>query len=486
MVKKLLCMLLALLLLAGCAYPRSRPVDAGNEPMLPGISMDERPAHPGRKSPEPTHPTEAPTEPPTEAPTEAPTEPTTEPPTEAPTEPPTEAPTEAPTEPATVPTTEAPGPSYSDVSFTQHYTLYFGQSKLDTELVCVGNRPYVNASIVEPALSLMNLPPVSENSLRWPMYTRPDGLYLSLIDEALRCGLFPVFFEAEKSVHLYRLSGRTWEASPAKSNAVPAYLRLEDLTADNGLSGRFTHENLSKLRLLAEYLHGHGTAVYLAWIPLYVNPGARVTNDISRDWSYYNTDFVFTLDWMLALGGQLGLHGLTHQSGNEISADGTEFGSAHSYTDAQLLERFAAAEAIAGALGYTPKFFEFPHEAVTAQQAEVAERHFSAIYQQCPFSRVPGNIERRDSGSHSCLWVPTPADYVYHADDFNGILERLTMCYETGKLMSFFFHPILDAPAQSIVIEGEDLRLQYDEQAGILPRLLKQLDAWGYRLAAFS
>ena len=370
----------------------------------------------------------------------------------------------------------------AEQGFTQQFDLYFGTEKLDTPLRCVGNRPYVCVQTLETALGTELTPLLDETALRYRLRERAEGDYISLIDAAKLWRLGVRFEKADSAVRLYRLAEYEWTPQIPKEGEGRALLRLEDITADQGINGRFTHENLNKLRLFCDYLQDHGSAFYIAWIPLYVNPGLGVTNDISKDESFYNADFVFTLDWMQADGGLLGLHGLTHQSGEEISADGFEFGSQHDYTDDQLRTRFMKAEDICKRLGYRYYFFEFPHYAVTQHQAEIAEQFFDVIYQQYPYAAEYGYIERRvQTNGHSCLWVPTPADYVHSKWDYDGIAQRLSASEAAGWEMSLFFHPVIDQDAQRVTVNGDTMQFRYDEENGILPRIVRLLEGWNYR-----
>jgi Uncharacterized protein conserved in bacteria (DUF2334). len=58
-----------------------------------------------------------------------------------------------------------------------------------------------------------------------------------------------------------------------------------------------------------------------------MNPAKGIDNDPSTQLSMHNTDFIFTLDYLIDKNGLIGLHGYTHQQGNEESADGIEFNS---------------------------------------------------------------------------------------------------------------------------------------------------------------
>ena len=369
-------------------------------------------------------------------------------------------------------------------SFSQHYSLYYGKTPLDSRLECDVNRPYVSLDLL---CDRFDLDPANVTGrLAWPLRYGPDGAYIALADAAKLCRLGVEFRASDKSVHLYRLAEPDWAVTTAPEGAQKAYIRLEDIMADGGNNGRFTHENLNKLRLFGAYLRDHTDAFYIAWIPLYVNPEKKIRNDISRNESFYNADFVFTLDCLVADGGKIGLHGLTHQHADEISADGYEFGDDIFYTREEILNTFLRAEDICARMGYTYSFFEFPHYAASGMQKEMAEEHFGIIYQQYADDDTTGRITARTAGGHTCLWVPTPANCVRNHHDADGIADRLTRARDAGKEISLYFHPAMDEKSMKIRIRDNVMTFVYDEKNGILARIIRLTDSWGYRFSAIQ
>ena len=365
--------------------------------------------------------------------------------------------------------------------FSQEFSLYYGDTALDSKAGCAVNRPYVSVRLLRDRFGLD--PVAAASQLRWPLHYGEDGDYIALADAVKLCKIGVMFRDTDSSVHLYDLADLNWSPSTPAPNAKKAYIRLEDITADFGISGRFTHENLNKLRFFGAYLRDHTDAFYIAWIPLYTNPGKQIQNDISKDESFYNADFVFTLDCLVDDGGRIGLHGLTHQHADEISADGYEFGDNIPYTKEELLARFQQAEDICSSLGYTWHFFEFPHYAASDYQKQLTEERYDVIYQQYTGADPIGHIVARTTGDHTCLWVPTPADYVHSQYDSDGIADRLTAAHDAGKEISLYFHPSMDNRNMKTKLEGNVMTFTYDEGSGILARVIRMTDGWGYRFS---
>ena len=137
-------------------------------------------------------------------------------------------------------------------------------------------------------------------------------------------------------------------------------------------------------------------------------------------------------------------------------------------------------------MGYTYTFFEFPHYAASDFQKQVAEEYFDIIYQQYTGVSPVGHIEPRVTGSHTCLWVPTPADCVQSPYDSDGIVQRLTASRDAGKEVSLYFHPAMDLQSMTVQTDGDAMTFSYDEQTGILARIIRLTDSWGYRFGTFD
>ena len=361
-----------------------------------------------------------------------------------------------------------------NTAVSQSFDVFFASQKLSLPVECIGNRPYI---ALEDLAAMPVTQPSEEalNDLRWDRLQYLGNSYITLADAAAIYGLGVEFRESDSTIHLYKLKKPEWKT--VEGTTKTAYLRLEDIMADYGINGRFTHDGLIELRTQVDYLNTVTDGYYIAWIPLYVNPGENIRNDISTDFNFYNTDFVFTLDCMVRGKGHLGLHGLTHQSGSSISADGNEFGADNTYTTAEMLDRFRSAEAICHRLGYDYDFFEFSHYNATEAQKKVAEVFFDCIAQ----ARISSDqLERRYTLMHECLWVPTPADYVHSAYDRDGIMSRLDSSYENGSEISLFFHPVVDTNYFSDSISGDTMTVAMNEN-GFLSSIIQKIGAWGYK-----
>ncbi|MBR7148261.1 MAG: DUF2334 domain-containing protein [Firmicutes bacterium] len=322
---------------------------------------------------------------------------------------------------------------------------------------------------------------IKPGSLDENMLITLDGIsYIGINDFCERWDLWPVF--SDEGVTLYSHEpewdiGGTAVGTDTVQNV--ACLRLEDIMADPTEDSRFTHEKLEKVRALVRWLFDHGQEFSVAWIPVFVDPEEGIVNDLTETFNWYNADFLYTLDEMVRCGGHMGVHGLTHQYGNDVSAAGWEFGEDSPFTLAEAEARMVEAKAIAERLGYEVEFFEFPHYGMTKEQGKLAERHFDVIYQQEPWTKPYGYIETKRIGGRTVKYVPTPADCVQSVYDYEGILQRLSDSYDRGLLVSLFFHPSLDYDKISFDDDGNGTRiLKYEEGRGILSGIVERIEEW--------
>lgn len=306
-----------------------------------------------------------------------------------------------------------------------------------------------------------------------------DVEYISVNDLGEATGLWVTF--SETSVSLYKIEGEEAEPTPLAVEGGLACLRLEDLMADPAPNSAFTHERLEKIRVLGRYLWSQGQEYSLAWIPLYTNPPVGVQNDLRREYSYYNADFIYTLDYLASHGGHVGLHGLTHQYGEFVSGIGNEFGPGSPFDEAEVRRRLLDAKSIAKYFGYKDEFFEFPHYVSTLDEEAVAEEYFSVLYQQKTNRRPLGKLEtvQREDGK-KVLYIPTPAGCVElkKEEGKRSILNALDSLKEK-QLPSLFFHPYQEYDYISCTTtEGGQRRIEYSDDS-IMHAILANIQSKG-------
>ncbi len=265
-----------------------------------------------------------------------------------------------------------------------------------------------------------------------------------------------------------------------------AYIRLEDIAADGMDKARepkYTADMLLKLRFTAQYLYERGQEYYVAWIPVYADPDAGYWNDVSKDFSLYNSYFLYVMDYMADHGGHIGLHGYTHQYGSTVSGEGWEWGSKTLYGISDQQKRMVLAKQCAARLGYNTEFFEFPHYGATDSQLLMAEHYFDAVYQSFPNESKKNILTYTERSGKRVYYIPTPAGYVINTED-NGIFGKMASCYENGWAMSLYYHPVIDKDYISVSIKNDGI-IWYYSPNGKLPEIVNRATELGYSFSTF-
>jgi hypothetical protein len=217
-----------------------------------------------------------------------------------------------------------------------------------------------------------------------------------------------------------------------------ALIRLEDITAGDEY---MESEKLEKFRVVADYMFSSRIPFHIAWIPRFIDPRNGIDNDISRDYSMQNAHFLFTIEYLLNRNGIIGLHGYTHQYGEEVSGEGTEFNEERNTDEESIRKRIEAAIDIARRLELPAKFFESPHYASTAFQQSIYEQYFDIIYEGC--IGIWGEKIVKSPRNNRTLYVPTPLGYVEGEDGTEKILNRINNISK-DTLASLFYHPYIE------------------------------------------
>ncbi len=256
----------------------------------------------------------------------------------------------------------------------------------------------------------------------------------------------PVFYSIQNKVEIWYSGDGCVKSSLADGDKHSAYLRLEDIMAD-GIDplGYYDDIGLEKLRAISDYLYKNSQKFYIAWIPLYKNPSSNIENSLTKNFNLYNASFLYTLDYLVKNGGKIGIHGYTHQYGNEKSADGYEFDSKMPFSDIECINRMLEAKKVARDLGYEVSFFEFPHYGATSDTLRYAEKYYDVIYQQeCSVKSKGYIVDWTRANGKKIKYVPTPADYILNIYDVDNMKARIDNCLNTNQIVSLFYHPRID------------------------------------------
>jgi hypothetical protein len=261
-----------------------------------------------------------------------------------------------------------------------------------------------------------------------------NELYISLIDLCILIDLKTVWVYEKQSISLYYRRENNIVRTPDNYQR-PALIRFEDITAGNQY---LESSSLEYLRVIGDFLYFSKIPFHIAWIPRFIDPTKEIDNDISRDYSMANAHFLFTIEYLLYRGGIIGLHGYTHQDGDEMSGDGTEFSEDRNNDETDIRKRIEEAIELSNKLSLAYKFFESPHYASTAYQQSIYENYFDIIYEG--YVGIWGEKVVLSPRNQRTIYVPTPLGYVEGENGLEKMIERINTISDES-LASLFYHP---------------------------------------------
>lgn len=313
--------------------------------------------------------------------------------------------------------------------------------------------------------------------------------YISLIDLCKIFNLKTDWNIENKTIALF-FNREKLDVTESPASEKTALLRLEDITAGQRYSNS---ETLEKLRIISDYLYSENVPFHVAWVPRYIDPhnNPKIDNDPSTQNNMFNSDFIFTLDYFEDRNGIIGLHGYTHQFGNDVSIDGNEFHRSPRdkipAADGYTYERIGSAIASAKALDIPYGFFEAPHYAAAPNVLRVMEKNFDYLYQ--PYSSDGFSESKKlvvkNIGDRTVKYIPTPLDYIDGKRDTDNMIRKINTL-RPDLLASFFYHPN---------IEFEDIKLSKDDIGypnycyspdSTLHRIIKVLKEKGYKFKTIN
>lgn len=255
-------------------------------------------------------------------------------------------------------------------------------------------------------------------------------------------------------------------------------IRFEDV----GLNSQpYAKEYFEKLRIIANYMYQKKVPYHIAWIPRYVIPNQGVDNDPLTKNNFEMAEMVYSLDYFTTHNGIIGLHGYTHQSNNDESGAGFEFGKYEPST-AVFKDKLEKAIETASFLDIPISFFEVPHYEITPNQNKIAEKYFRILYY--PFNdygRDKADLTKPQLSPYnkSSYYISTPLDYIPMSK------EEITLAKikkaDISKMGSVFFHPFLENNYISLTENNNMPAFTYADNS-TLKRLINILEEKGFKM----
>lgn len=302
-------------------------------------------------------------------------------------------------------------------------------------------------------------------SLRGNLLTQDNDIYISISDIEQIFNLIAVFDFTSKTIDLLPSNSSQPEDSSVLFNNKIALLRFEDFTAGDTNS---VDKNQTKVKCMADLLYSNGIKFHVAWIPRFKAPTDNIDNDLLTNNNINNVGFVNLLDYLINKGAKIGLHGYTHQSGDDRSAVGEELSKDVNNTEEETRAVVENGIDTAAALNIPCSFYESPHYKDTEMQQKIIEQYFQFLYE--PFNNSTTNIYKTKKNN---LYIPTPLGYIQDPND-TSIVDALSSDYNPEKLHSFFYHPSIEIDYINFNTTNNKLNVSYDENSP-LQKIVKAL-----------
>lgn len=235
-----------------------------------------------------------------------------------------------------------------------------------------------------------------------------------------------------------------------------ALLRIEDVTAGGEL---IKADNILKMKILGDYFNNNWIKFNIAWIPRYVNPPKNEDNDLLVEKNMSNVQFISLLDSWIFNGANIGLHGYTHQFGDEVSSIGTELSRKNNSDEESTREVIEKAIQCANVLNIPIDFFESPHYSASRKQEKISEEYFGALYEPLQWW---WNMNPLISFTNKeTLYVPAALNNI-DVDTHESVVKKIERNRKRkSSITSMFYHPLRECKNIEILPLDEKGNIEY-------------------------
>ncbi|BCZ49173.1 hypothetical protein psyc5s11_52400 [Clostridium gelidum] len=307
------------------------------------------------------------------------------------------------------------------------------------------------------------------SSLRGTLIKKNCTYYICISDIEEIFNLIAVFDFKNNNISLIPSNSKLPKDSSEFYSDKVALIRLEDFACNSSNS---IDTNQTKVKCMVDFLYSEGLKFHISWIPRFKSPEDNIDNDLLTNNNIVNVGFVNILDYFINKGGEIGLHGYTHQHGDEKSAIGEEMSKDVNNSIHEARTVIENGIDTASALNIPISYFESPHYSKSDLQRQVIEDYFQFIYES--FDGSENNIYRSDDYH---LFVPTPLGYVHNSDPSSITNELKNDNHDI--LHSFYYHPYVELAYINSDIKNSKLNVTYDENSP-LQQIVKTLKSNKY------
>lgn len=283
-----------------------------------------------------------------------------------------------------------------------------------------------------------------------------NGLnYISISDIEEIFNLTAVFDFKNNNISLLSSNVQAPEDSSTLYSEKIALIRFEDFAC--GYTNTLD-TNQTKIKCMADFLYSKDMKFHVSWIPRFKSPTNNIDNDLLTNDSIVNVGFVNVLDYIINKGGEIGLHGYTHQHGDETTGSGEEMSKDINSSAPETRTIIENGIDTASALNIPISYYESPHYRETELQRNIISNYFQFIYE--PFDYAHKNIYSPDDYH---LYVPAPLGRVHDGDAsdiINGLNEN-----DSDVLNSFYYHPSIEIDYIDFNIKNNKLNVTFSDKS---------------------
>ena len=300
--------------------------------------------------------------------------------------------------------------------------------------------------------------------LRGGIITQNNTNYISISDIEHIFNLVANFDFDNREVSLLLPSSYSDVPATQPSEGKIALIRLEDFSASDSM---LLNINQLKFKAMGQFLNSEGIKFHIAWVPRYKRPSDNIDNDLLSNYSMNNVGFINLLDYLINKGGQVGLHGYTHQSGDETSLIGIELSRKYNSSESETRQVIESSIDSAISLNIPYNFFESPHYRASFSQEKIIEEYFQYLYE--PKSPL---IYHTIYKNNKNLYIPTPLSYVKNLDV--SYIQKELSNPRPGELASLFYHPNQELDFINVISSNNTFTVEYSKDSP-LQKIVKSI-----------
>ena len=292
-------------------------------------------------------------------------------------------------------------------------------------------------------------------SLRGNLLKHNNIDYICISDIERIFEMIAKFNFTTKEVKLYSTNFRINSSPSQPSEGKIAMIRLEDVSAGGSM---LYEDSQIKFKAMSQFLYSQGIKYHIAWVPKYACPSDNIDNNLLTINNIQNSAFINMLDYFINTGAEIGLHGYTHQSGDETSLNGTELSRNINNSEKEVRSVVENSVDTANALNIPYSFFESSHYKATSSQKDIIKEYVQFLYE--PKNYIIYNKLQKDGDN---LFVPTPLGYVRDLD-VSYILKELEKP-RYGELCSLFYHPTKELDFINYNFYNNEFNVDYSKES---------------------